>query len=209
MTISFDPSPRPSPPNHAVHATNTLRGGEGDPIAPTTTNQQLHAFAPRGRRALGIPGRLAYDGTVELTPMQEFSMLRLLSLLLTFSALSGLCGTVVVEAAEKPARVLFVTQSIGYRHGSVTRPDGELAPAEIAMIQLGQQTGRFEVDCTQDSARRLHERESGQLRHCRVLYDRRPADRRCRSGLLLQRVAAAKGSRCAGLPLRHRHVSRV
>jgi type 1 glutamine amidotransferase len=32
----------------------------------------------------------------------------------------------------------------------VTRKDDTLAPAEVAMIQLGQQTGLFKVDCTQD-----------------------------------------------------------
>lgn len=47
-------------------------------------------------------------------------------------------------------RVLMVTQSVGFRHGSVTRKDDKLAPAEVAMIQLGQQTGLFKVDCTQD-----------------------------------------------------------
>ncbi len=47
-------------------------------------------------------------------------------------------------------RVLMVTQSVGFRHGSVTRKDDKLAPAEVAMIQLGQQTSLFKVDCTQD-----------------------------------------------------------
>lgn len=56
------------------------------------------------------------------------------------------------EAAPKPkSKVLFVTQSKGFRHGSVTRKARELSPAEIAMTQLGQQTGLFEVHCTQDA----------------------------------------------------------
>ena len=46
-----------------------------------------------------------------------------------------------VSAENKKAQVLFVSQSVGYRHGSVNRRDKELAPAEIAMTQLGQQTG--------------------------------------------------------------------
>ncbi len=49
------------------------------------------------------------------------------------------------------AKVLFLTQSKGFTHGSVRRR-GELAPAEIAMKQLGQQTGLFDVDCSQDAA---------------------------------------------------------
>lgn len=54
----------------------------------------------------------------------------------------------------KPSRVLMVTQSAGFVHGSVRRPEGEkkLAVSEIAMIQLGEKTGLFKVDCTQDVA---------------------------------------------------------
>lgn len=57
-----------------------------------------------------------------------------------------------VSAEDKKAKILFVSQSAGFRHGSVNRKDKELAPAEIAMTQLGQQTGLFEVHCTQDCA---------------------------------------------------------
>jgi len=55
--------------------------------------------------------------------------------------------------AAKPdneARVLMLTESRGFRHGSVHRKEGVLAPAEIAMTQLGKQTGLFEVHCTQN-----------------------------------------------------------
>lgn len=55
-----------------------------------------------------------------------------------------------VSQAEEKARVLMITQSAGYRHGSVNRGKKELASAEIAMTQLGQQTGLFKVDCSQD-----------------------------------------------------------
>lgn len=56
------------------------------------------------------------------------------------------------QAADnsQKSRVLMVTQSKGFRHGSVNRKAGELAPAEVAITQLGQQTGLFEVHCTQD-----------------------------------------------------------
>jgi hypothetical protein len=59
-----------------------------------------------------------------------------------------------LRAADKPkSRVLMLTQSVGFRHGSVARPGGDkLAVAEIAMIQLGEKTGLFSVDCTQDAA---------------------------------------------------------
>jgi type 1 glutamine amidotransferase len=58
------------------------------------------------------------------------------------------------QPAGEPAkaRVLFLTQSAGFQHGSVRRPETQLAPAEIAMIQLGEQTGLFEVHATQDAA---------------------------------------------------------
>ena len=65
------------------------------------------------------------------------------------------------DAPAHPAKVLFLTQSKGYHHSSVTRSRDSEAPspgkqtlsaAEIAMTQLGQQTGLFEVHCTQDAA---------------------------------------------------------
>jgi hypothetical protein len=51
--------------------------------------------------------------------------------------------------------MLMVTQSAGFKHGSVSRPEsGEvrLSVSEVAMTQLGQKTGLFRVDCTQDCA---------------------------------------------------------
>jgi type 1 glutamine amidotransferase len=52
--------------------------------------------------------------------------------------------------SDKKPRVLFVTQSKGFVHGAVNRRGRQLAPAEIAMQQLAQQTGEFEIDMTQD-----------------------------------------------------------
>ncbi len=54
-----------------------------------------------------------------------------------------------LHAADK-AKVLMVTQSAGFVHGAVNRKENKLSAAEIAMTQLGQQTGLFEVHCTQD-----------------------------------------------------------
>ena len=58
------------------------------------------------------------------------------------------------DAAAKPSRILFVTQSAGFKHGSVDRdkPGRQLAPAEVAMKQLAQESGLFTVDCTQNVA---------------------------------------------------------
>lgn len=54
-------------------------------------------------------------------------------------------------AENKPAKALFLTQSAGFKHGSVTRPEGKLSPAEIAMTEFGQKTGLIDVHCTQDA----------------------------------------------------------
>jgi type 1 glutamine amidotransferase len=56
------------------------------------------------------------------------------------------------EPAKKNARILFLTQSAGFRHGSVTRNDAQLSPAERAMTDLGIASNLFRVDCTQDAA---------------------------------------------------------
>ena len=81
--------------------------------------------------------------------------MRVLNLCLGVMAVIANC--VVSSAAEKaaPSRILMLTQSAGFVHGSVRRPDGDekkLAVSEIAMIQLGEKTGMFTVDCTQDAA---------------------------------------------------------
>lgn len=62
-------------------------------------------------------------------------------------------GVAETQAAEpgKPARMLMITDSQGYRHGPVTRDKERLAPAEVAMIQLGTSTGLFTVDCSQSA----------------------------------------------------------
>ena len=84
--------------------------------------------------------------------MQKLSTSFLMTLLATF-----VCGA-SISAAEKPkSRILMLTQSQGFMHGSVRRPDGKdqekkLAVAEVAMIELGQKTDLFTVDCTQDAA---------------------------------------------------------
>jgi uncharacterized protein len=70
--------------------------------------------------------------------------------LCVLSLLAGLTGP--VSAQEKPKiKALMLTQSIGFKHDSVNRRQEELSPAEIAMTQLGQQTGLFEVHCTQNA----------------------------------------------------------
>ena len=72
-------------------------------------------------------------------------------------AVVGCLLSVDVASSADKSRVLFLTQSNGFTHGPVNRggKDGvkkELASGEIAMKQLGQQSGLFEIDCTQDPA---------------------------------------------------------
>jgi len=63
------------------------------------------------------------------------------------------CSTVLRGDDKKKIKMLMLTQSVGFKHGSVNRSEGqELAPAEIAVTQLAQQSGLFEVHCTQDAA---------------------------------------------------------
>lgn len=75
--------------------------------------------------------------------------------MMTMSFCFAFClATITGFSDEKPAqpvRTLFLTQSAGFRHGSVTRPEGKLSPAEIAMTQFGQQTGLIDVHCSQDA----------------------------------------------------------
>ncbi|MBI1371921.1 MAG: ThuA domain-containing protein [Phycisphaera sp.] len=77
-------------------------------------------------------------------------------MLAALAAVMGLTLTLppgTQAADQKKFRVLFVTQSAGFRHGSVTRKDGQLAVAEQVMTKMGQDTGLFDVDCTQDVAK--------------------------------------------------------
>jgi type 1 glutamine amidotransferase len=91
-------------------------------------------------------------GLVEIEHVQETVMLRLMSIAFALVGLFGTAGLSTLTAADMPSRMLFVTQSAGFKHGSVTRKEGQLAPAEVALTQLGQQTGKFSVTCTQDCA---------------------------------------------------------
>jgi hypothetical protein len=96
---------------------------------------------------------MAESPTIFRAPGEEPAMLIhrvLVGLLVCTAALAWGVSAQAQEKTEK-ARVLFVTQSKGFVHGAVNRRGRpqQLAPAEIAMTQLGQQTGLFTVDCTQ------------------------------------------------------------
>ena len=53
----------------------------------------------------------------------------------------------------KKARILMVTVAKTFTHIPVKREKETLAPSEVAVTQLGQMSGLFTVDCTQDPAK--------------------------------------------------------
>lgn len=59
----------------------------------------------------------------------------------------------IIKAADPP-KILFLTQSKGFTHGSVRRKGDEpatRAPAELAMMQLAKDSGKFKVYCSQNA----------------------------------------------------------
>lgn len=85
----------------------------------------------------------------------KFSVTTKLVLLKLALLLGGVVASGLSSAAraDEPARLLFVTQSNGFKHGSVTRGDGDtLSPAEISLQQLGKKSNLFKADVTQNVA---------------------------------------------------------
>jgi len=70
--------------------------------------------------------------------------IRVLGLLLLLPPALGLAQE------KKKYKLLFLTQSQGFKHGSVTRKGEALAPAETSVTQVGQESGLFDAECTQD-----------------------------------------------------------
>ena len=80
--------------------------------------------------------------------------LKVTVLLAALAVLGGAAGSHAEDKGrsnkEGGYRILMVTQSKGFKHGSVTRKDAPLAPAEQAVTEIGVQSNLFRVDCTQD-----------------------------------------------------------
>ena len=74
-------------------------------------------------------------------------MTRFLALL---GAVLMLLAGPALAAPAKP-RVLFLSQSVGWRHAPVIRPEGAPAPSEIALAELAKATGAFTLETTQDA----------------------------------------------------------
>lgn len=74
-------------------------------------------------------------------------LLRALVLALALAPAAG------VAQDKKKYKILFITQSKGFKHGSVDRKkDAPLAPSEISMTEIGKDSGLFDVECTQDAS---------------------------------------------------------
>ena len=75
-----------------------------------------------------------------------------LSLLCAFALL----GTAVHAGEAAPAKkykLLYISQSRGFMHGAVKRKaPGVLAPSEVAVTQIGTESGLFDVECSQDAS---------------------------------------------------------
>src|SRR6185295_7842034 len=57
-----------------------------------------------------------------------------------------------VSQDKKKYKILYITQSKGFKHGSVDRKkDAPLAPSEISVTEIGKESGLFDVECTQDA----------------------------------------------------------
>jgi type 1 glutamine amidotransferase len=69
--------------------------------------------------------------------------------------LAALSATALADepTPRKPGgyRVLMITQSAGFKHGSVTRKEDQLAPAERAVTDIGIRANLFRTDCSQDA----------------------------------------------------------
>jgi hypothetical protein len=84
--------------------------------------------------------------------------MRLPALILAVAALIAFAS----PAAARPLRVLYLDQSVGWRHAPVIRPEGGgLAPSETAMIAIGRQSGAFTAEVTQDAREITPERLAG------------------------------------------------
>ena len=78
---------------------------------------------------------------------------RFVVIAVTFAILASVITTDSRADDKRAARILFVSQSAGFRHGSVTRKDDQLSVSERVMTELGISSNLFRVDCTQDVAK--------------------------------------------------------
>ena len=88
---------------------------------------------------------------------ETHSMPCLLALSLLFIGVTQSTKAADRPASAHPARILFVTQSFGFKHSVVDRKSDPLtlSTAEQAVTDWGKSSGLYQVDCTQDVAKDL------------------------------------------------------
>lgn len=64
----------------------------------------------------------------------------------------GLAACVHGPAAERPVRVLYVSQSVGWVHETVRRPPDGLSSSELVLQEMARDSGAFTVELTQDAS---------------------------------------------------------
>ena len=79
-------------------------------------------------------------------------VMRIISIVALTLIMTGVCQA-EEKQPTKPVRLLMVSQSAGFRHGSVTRKNNNLSPAERAIKEMGVTSGLYRADCTQDCAK--------------------------------------------------------
>ena len=76
------------------------------------------------------------------------SFIRAVALLLVLAPALG-----VAQEKKAKYKILYITQSKGFKHGSVNRKsESELAPSEVSTTDIGKASGLFDVECTQDAS---------------------------------------------------------
>jgi type 1 glutamine amidotransferase len=76
------------------------------------------------------------------------SFVRAFALLLVLAPALG-----VAQEKKAKYKILYITQSKGFKHGSVNRKsESELAPSEVSTTEIGKTSGLFDVECTQDAS---------------------------------------------------------
>ena len=137
---------------------------DGDPEStPTNLTQTAHFvelkkgewYDRRGVRDL-VRGGFA---RVRANRMRQFVCSALVTALCVTIFLTGSVKTFAADSPSKEgakkSRVLFVTQSLGFKHAVVVRKDSQLAAAERAVESLGVGSDLFRVDFSQDIAKDL------------------------------------------------------
>ncbi len=75
-------------------------------------------------------------------------VLRLITVILVLAPAAGAAAA----PRAKKQRMLYISQSKGFVHGSVNRNGKPLAPSEESVTQIATESGIFEVECTQDAS---------------------------------------------------------